>query len=171
VYGQLGDSATTNRSAPVAVVGGLTFSQIAAGGGYGFTCGLATSGQPYCWGQLTSTPYPTPVSGTPSFSKIVAGGYHACGLTSGGQAYCWGNNYTGALGDGTTTAPLTPTTPVAVIGGLAFSQLALGGGHTCGLSVDAKAYCWGRNDLSQLGAATSDSVAPSPLPVIHLAGN
>jgi alpha-tubulin suppressor-like RCC1 family protein len=171
VFGQLGDSATTNRSAPVAVAGGLTFRQIAAGGGYGFTCGVTTGGQPYCWGQIASATYPTPVAGTPSLSKIAAGGYHACGLTSGGQAYCWGNNYTGALGNGTTTAPLTPTTPSAVVGGLSFSQLALGGGHTCGLTADAKAYCWGLNDFGQLGAVTSDTLGPSPVPVNHLAGN
>jgi alpha-tubulin suppressor-like RCC1 family protein len=171
VYGQLGDSATTNRSTPVAVTGGLTFSLIAAGGGYGFTCGLATGGQAYCWGQIAGSPYPIAIRGSPAFTMLVAGGYHVCGLTSGGQAYCWGNNYEGQLGDGTTTAPFSSVSPVAVTGGLTFTQLALGDSHTCGLTTDSKAYCWGWNNMGQLGAGTGTDVGPSPLPVSSLSGN
>jgi alpha-tubulin suppressor-like RCC1 family protein len=41
--------------------------------------------------------------------------------------------------------------PVAVQADLKFSQLEAGSGTTCGLSTSGKAYCWGRNDLGQLG--------------------
>jgi alpha-tubulin suppressor-like RCC1 family protein len=55
------------------------------------------------------------------------------------------------LGDGTTTQRLTP---VAVEGGLYFTQLSAGGTHTCGKTSAAVAYCWGWNDLGQLGDGT-----------------
>jgi alpha-tubulin suppressor-like RCC1 family protein len=49
LQGQLGDGSTENHARPVAVAGGLTFTQIRAGGAQ--TCGLTTSGDEYCWGQ------------------------------------------------------------------------------------------------------------------------
>ncbi|MGI9041388.1 MAG: hypothetical protein ACR2HK_09910, partial [Gemmatimonadales bacterium] len=30
------------------------------------------------------------------------GSDHICGVTTDDRAYCWGDNYSGALGDGTT---------------------------------------------------------------------
>ncbi len=47
--GQLGDGSTTNRSTPVAVSGGLTFTAVVAGGAH--TCGLTSAGARYCWGN------------------------------------------------------------------------------------------------------------------------
>ena len=46
--GQLGDGTTQNRAAPVAVVGGHTFTQLA--GGADHTCGLTAAGEVWCWG-------------------------------------------------------------------------------------------------------------------------
>src|SRR5437773_2528962 len=50
--GALGDGSYMNSSIPVAVSGGLSFSALAAGGG--FTCGLTSAGTAYCWGNNTS---------------------------------------------------------------------------------------------------------------------
>ena len=52
--GELGDGTTNDSEIPVPVAGDLTFSQIITGQGFqfaGFTCGLATSGEVYCWGS------------------------------------------------------------------------------------------------------------------------
>jgi hypothetical protein len=48
LQGQLGDGTTVNRSAAVAVTGGLRFRSLQAGGAV--TCGIATDGTQYCWG-------------------------------------------------------------------------------------------------------------------------
>ncbi len=52
-FGQLGDGTTTDRHAPVAVLGGLTFTTVSAGRDH--TCGLASSGIAYCWGYNSGT--------------------------------------------------------------------------------------------------------------------
>jgi alpha-tubulin suppressor-like RCC1 family protein len=78
---------------------------------------------------------------------------HVCGVTGLGVAYCWGKADEGGLGNGTGT-PVIATTPVAVSGGLSFAMLSAGGtydGHSCGVTTDGAAYCWGRNFEGQLG--------------------
>ncbi|NBT26149.1 MAG: RCC1 repeat-containing protein [Actinobacteria bacterium] len=87
------------------------------------------------------------------FTSLVAGGSHSCGLTVAGKAYCWGDNSAGQLGDGTTGTPRT--TPAAVGVGMVFASLAAGAAHTCGLTSEGVAYCWGGNDSGQLGIGTS----------------
>ena len=73
--GQLGDGSSINRLTPVAVAGGLTFSAIATMSGGRHTCGLATSGAVYCWGDngfgqlgngtTTNSSVPVKVAGQP----------------------------------------------------------------------------------------------------------
>jgi alpha-tubulin suppressor-like RCC1 family protein len=37
---------------------------------------------------------------------------------------------------------------------MTFASLALGGYHSCGLTADGMAYCWGANGSGQLGDGT-----------------
>jgi alpha-tubulin suppressor-like RCC1 family protein len=168
--GALGDGTTSNRTSPAGVVGGLTFASLAAGGEH--TCGLTSSGAAYCWGggydntrgQLgdgttTKRTSPVTVSGALVFQAISAGWQHTCGLTRGGVAYCWGNNYDGQLGDGTRGPPSggewIRTSPVPVSGGLVFQIIGAGSDHTCGLTSNGVAYCWGDNEHGELGDGTT----------------
>lgn len=48
-YGQLGTGNEHPSAVPVAVAGGETFASVSAGDG--FTCGVTTSGEGYCWGR------------------------------------------------------------------------------------------------------------------------
>ncbi len=98
---------------PVPVASALRWSSISAGSGY--TCGVTTSGNGYCWGggplgndSASSSSLPVPVSGGLTFASLSAGFHHTCGVTLAGLAYCWGDNFTGELGDGTTTDSKVP---------------------------------------------------------------
>jgi alpha-tubulin suppressor-like RCC1 family protein len=153
---------------PSTPVQGAAFASISAGSSH--VCGLSTGGQTVCWGsnvygQLgngTSTTASTPevVIGAPALSWIRAGLFHSCGLDAGGSAYCWGIGTAGELGDGTQTSS---STPVAVVGGpSAFLSIDAGGGHTCGLDIGGKAYCWGTNFAGQLGNGVLGGAVTAP---------
>jgi uncharacterized protein YjdB len=102
---------------PTAVPGGLTFRALSSGSVP--SCGITSSGAAYCWDGYQGTPInPTLVPGGLSFTSIsnrrTSGGYgHTCGRATDGFLYCWGANYSGQLGDGTTT---DRSTPVKVLG-------------------------------------------------------
>jgi alpha-tubulin suppressor-like RCC1 family protein len=87
-------------------------------------------------------------------AAIAAGWGHTCAL-KGGQVYCWGHNYTGQLGDGTTTQRITPTLVAdGAMGNSGVTAVAAGWGHTCALK-GGQVYCWGRNAYGKLGDGTT----------------
>jgi alpha-tubulin suppressor-like RCC1 family protein len=104
---------------------------------------------------------PVPVAGGHQFRQVDAGQYHTCGRTTDNRVYCWGNSGSGQLGNGTNTGPETcdfnacSTRPVAVVGALAFRQISAGGNHTCGVTTDYRAYCWGDNFFGQIGDSST----------------
>ena len=123
-WGQVGDgSYDTPRSEPVIVShpASIRFTQIVVGK-YRSTCGLATTGQAYCWGVGALGTTATAISYTPVaveqpagvlFTRLAAGYEYFCGIAAGnGRVYCWGQNDNGQLGDGSTTSR---TTPVPVV--------------------------------------------------------
>lgn len=154
--GALGDGTTTIRLAPVAVSGGRTFRQITAGGA---TCGLATDNVLYCWGgntygevgdgTTTNRLVPTLVAGGRKYRQVSAGGSHTCALTTADEAFCWGRNTVGQVGDGTDA--VLRRRPVRVAGGFPFRQIDAGGVHTCAVTAEKAAYCWGWGHLGQIG--------------------
>src|SRR5207245_5584219 len=104
--------------------------------------------------------------GSPAW-VVRAAGCPTCGLADDGSAYCWGCNSRpymghGWLGTGDTVDRAVPT---AVMGGLTFAAISAGGRHTCGLTPNGVAYCWGFNAAGQLG--TEDvGTQTIPTPVI-----
>ena len=156
---------------PLPVAGGRSFLSLTAG--FLFTCGLTTARAAYCWGEGSGPcdscepEIPNPLLGDLQFVTITAGWMHACGLTDTGTAYCWGDTEYGKLGDGSkfgdgATPQFSP--PVAVSGGLQFKAIAPGWQHTCALTTDEIAYCWGDNTFGELGNGSSTS-SLIPVPV------
>jgi alpha-tubulin suppressor-like RCC1 family protein len=176
----IGDSVTTCRGStealgcvtvPVAVRGGLRLVALAAGGRS--TCGLDAQGAAHCWGGSVfgEHRFPVPVefavprriaSAVPFVALDVAqDGSHACALDAEGGAWCWGPGSGVAAPAGTA---------VRALPGVAFRSLSLGIGVGCGVGRDGLAYCWGGNNVGQLGIGRFDPAAPAPPVPVPVAG-
>lgn len=155
--GQLGDGTTAERLRPVVVAGGLRFRQVAAGSQH--TCGVTTADRVYCWGwnysaQLgdgtrTQRLTPAAVAGGHLFREVSVGEFHTCGLTTSDVVYCWGSNERGQLGDSSIIG--RRYRPVRVAGGRLFRQVDAGEEHTCAVTTDYRAFCWGDGQHGQIG--------------------
>ena len=144
-------------------------------GGWNHACGVDTLYDIYCWGlnnfgQLGMGTFSDPV--LPSrkvetdkkFVVVSAGGidwqtrfdgdvYSAqltCGLSRTGEVYCWGSP-----GNLFTTGEQPSSVPKRVAPGLLFASISVGNAYACGVTIDRRGYCWGNNDLGQLGRAQS----------------
>jgi len=85
-----------------------------------------------------------------TFILVSAGQDHTCGLDNAGYAYCWGSNSDGQLGFGAADKLPHPK-PSQVAGRIKFRSVSAGSRHTCALTDEGAAYCWGANDFGQLG--------------------
>jgi len=96
-----------------------------------------------------------------TITAVSAGrGDHTCAITVAQTTYCWGSNVSGQLGDGTLIASAIPVL-VALPAGIRFVTVSPGGQHTCALTPDGAAYCWGIGGL--LGNGTETKLTPVPV--------
>jgi alpha-tubulin suppressor-like RCC1 family protein len=155
----------------VRILRGPAIVKVVAGSGH--WCARASDGVARCWGGNThgelgdgttnATLSPVPVAGGMRFRDIASGVSHTCGLTDVGELYCWGAIVWSIVANMTVPTAWS-TTPVRMAPGLTFSSVALGAGHTCGLTANGKAYCWGLNYAGQVGDSTTTD-RPDPTPV------
>jgi len=161
--GQLGDGTTTQRLTPGAV-SGLSSGVTAVAAGNSHTCALTSGGGVSCWGYngwgslgdgtTANRLTPVAVSGLSSgVTAVAAGQLHTCAVTSVGAVSCWGLNTYGQLGDNTTTQRLTPVAVIGLSSGVA--AVAAGASHTCALTSGGAVWCWGNNNVGQLGDNTT----------------
>ncbi len=163
--GQLGDGSRTSSLVPVSVTGGLQFASLTLGAYH--ACGVTTTNAAYCWGvnsnsQLgdgsrTFSPSPVLVAGDLLFQSVRAGLFHTCGITIAQVGYCWGYNLDGQVGDG--TSAFAVATPVAIAGDHNFASVAAGWAHSCAMTPEGAAYCWGLSDLLG-GGSGPDQLIP-----------
>ncbi len=164
--GQLGTGTITNDSdVPVAVTGISDAKAVASDGSASF-CAVLSTGQVKCWGfnnygQLgngttTNSDVPVLVKNITTATAVI-GGYSGgavggfCALLSTKHVDCWGYNFTGQLGDGTTT---NSDVPVAVHAITNAATLISGFAGFCALLSTSQVDCWGDNYFGELGRAT-----------------
>jgi len=138
---------------PVPVAGGLTFKSIRTGDGY--TCGLTSAGEAYCWGLTFNSSRIG--NGT---TERRAGDKYSCQLMPSGAEYCSRPN-TVRLGDSTRE---NRAAPARVTADVPFDSLYLESYYACGLTPSGEAHCWGANSFGQLGDSTRTHRG-SPAPV------
>jgi alpha-tubulin suppressor-like RCC1 family protein len=161
----------SDKSIPVFVSGGLTFTTLAVGRFH--VCGITSSGSAYCWGghqfgQLGTSAavsqcpqpgtnfsercsaVPQAVEGGLNFIAIAGTDVRTCALTSAGVPYCWG--WSVAL-------------PELLPGGLTFRSISSGISVSCATTASDLAYCWGSNESGQLGIGSTGAQRTTPVAV------
>ena len=155
--GSLGNNLDSNSSSPVSVVGGVNFVAIDG------AVAIDTNNNCWAWGNndngqlgngtTTNTSSPVGMLGAPgskgntvavaSFNRrsdMVTDSSHTLTLDSDGYCYAVGKNNAGQLGDNTTTSR---SSPISVIGGKKFIQIAAGESISFGLDNAGILWTWG----------------------------
>jgi len=137
-------------------VGGEGMGGAAQGGGQEGGAGGAAA-LPICPPNVTRNDCAT-------ITALAPGESHTCALSSDGYVRCWGDNRDGQLGD--PAQPKASALSPALVSPLSqVEAIDSGFRHSCALA-QGKAYCWGDNELGQLGLGDTNSRnAPTALPV------
>ena len=156
-FGQLGDGTTTRCPTPMKVMDGVAsvsagsnYSMIIKADGTLWACGDNSYGQ-LCDG--TKTNCTTPKKVMDSVASVMAGhsGYlYTMIIKTDGTLWACGYNYTGCLGDGTTT---NQSIPKKVMDSVA--AVSTGYYHTLFLKTDGTLWGCGFNLVGQLGDGTT----------------
>jgi alpha-tubulin suppressor-like RCC1 family protein len=180
------DGAPVTSTLPTMRVVGFTriaaagATQVGPGGTItaGYTCGIITTGDMYCWGvswfgvfgngsfgSLSPGPTPTLVSGGHQWTDVATGMYFVCAIASGGSVFCWGGGGAGELGNGNighgSADNVAIPTPISGAGTFGSVSIGISGG-ACTIALTKAAMCWGTGVDGRLGNGTD---TPTGVPV------
>ncbi len=96
---------------------------------------------------------------------VCAGSRHACALLDSGKVFCWGDNQDGQLGRGTVGPAALAPRAVIFPTGVHIRDIGCGERHTCAVDDRDNLWCWGANDLGQLGTGDTSDQEPEPVRV------
>jgi alpha-tubulin suppressor-like RCC1 family protein len=93
-------------------------------------------------------------AGTPCVVQVTAGWGNTCAVRSDGTLWCWGRNEGGQVGDGPTCSPYPcgKPSPVQVT---ALGTSVVETANVCARKSDGTLWCWGTNNLGQIGDGTT----------------
>ena len=164
IFGVLGIGISGDKKVPTQESTGSIWVDIKASNNY--TVALKTDGTLWSWGnnlygQLgdgTVAHKNTAVqenSHSTHWVSIDSGGSHTVALKDDGSLWAWGKNYSGQLGDGTTTSKRIPTREES--NATNWSSIAAGANHTVAIKTDGTLWAWGQNGSGQLGNGSNTS--------------
>jgi alpha-tubulin suppressor-like RCC1 family protein len=136
----------------------------------GYTCGIISTGDMYCWGvswfgvlgngsfgSLSPNPTPTLVVGGHQWTELATGNYYVCAIDSDSRVFCWGAGDSGQIGNGNSGQGSVDNVavPTAISGGGTFSSISTGNfGGACAITLTKAAMCWGAGLDGRLGDGT-----------------
>ncbi|MDF1654215.1 MAG: hypothetical protein P1U34_03800 [Coxiellaceae bacterium] len=170
-FGQLGDSTTLTRPAPVAVSNLSTnrLHVVSIAAGKFNSCAILSNSTMKCWGdnfrgqlgigntdKLKTTPQLVQGLIGNKVAAVAIGVFHICAQTNAGGMYCWGYNTDGQLGLGNfdRLKTLPQQVPGLVYGVVGISATDYG---TCAIKSGGKVLCWGENYYGEVGDGTTET--------------
>lgn len=179
--GQLGDNTSSGKSIPTQNIGGSNW--ILVRNSDRISAGIKSDGTLWTWGSNTygglgdntltdkSSPVQT-VSGGTDWKTMHTGGSTLEGfciaIKTNGTLWTWGNNFSGQLGDNSTTNRSSPVQTVA--GGTDWKQVSTGSYFSAALKTNGTLWLWGSNSDGQLGDNTTTGKS-SPVQTISGGSN
>jgi len=138
-------------------------------------CTIMQGNGAWCWGyNVGSDPtnpnaggsyyYPISITGGQNFTQIANGASQSCGIDTSYKVSCWGSNLYGASGQPGTSGYTVNPAPLNTT--LTFSRIVTGHNHVCAEALTGTIYCWGLNDLGQLGdnaLSSIGTIVPTPV--------
>lgn len=138
------------------------------GGAWDTMCGIATTGEAYCWGnkglgllgtgQTYRTREPMKVALTDVIAADRSSWSMACSLTGDNKLWCWENilPVTGYV-DWEANQKVASPVQIALPTGKVYTNVGVGSDFVCVLTSDGDVYCLGENYRGQLGDGTFNS--------------
>jgi len=90
-------------------------------------------------------------------AAVSVGPNHACARLETGAVRCWGNNYSGQLGDGTSSDSLEA---ISVSGITSAHDISANGDSSCAVLADGTAKCWGVTFVPSSAPLSTRSLLP-----------
>ena len=148
-HGQIGDGTQTDRPTPAQIM-----TEVAAVSlGAHQTAAIKTDGSLWVWGGDYDL---VPKKIMDDVAAVSVGWGYTMAIKTDGSLWAWGYNFSGQVGDGTTT---DRSVPIKIMDGVA-SVLA-GYARTMAIKTDGSLWAWGANYRGQVGDGTrTDRYAP-----------
>jgi alpha-tubulin suppressor-like RCC1 family protein len=170
--GQLGSTINVGmgKANPTPLQVGTATNWVQVAAGHGHSLGLRADGSLYTWGYNSagqlgngytnplSTSTPTATSTALPTRSTAAGFNFGLAVKADGTLWAWGNNSYGQLGNGGTTASLSPR---QIGTDHDWVQVAAGAYHSLALKADGTLWAWGLNLQGQLGFASTSGTYTS----------
>jgi len=143
---------------------GSIHSLTAIGASQNYTCVVMDNNNMKCWGRSSQgylgngnsfsnehEPVSVTMPSNVSAIETTPNGHHTCMLTSNGSLYCWGEDSSGQIGHGHWGGWWSEPHGPVTLGTRAAVTVVTGMHHTCAIADDATLWCWGANEVGQLG--------------------